>query len=189
MKMNIDSCILYLNSDVVLDILKANKAKYLKITEQFPVCLYLQMPENPYLHGLVFTSKEDRDMAYNLLKQGRKTLQTTNQFYYKGEDVTVEMMKALLDANGDFNVWEKIEDNYHPPIFATINEILFSQPSSPVYRGGFITGCQYGAEMFLDYLASNGYLSDKSEIERLKEQINTDIWVALVNLERSTENE
>ena len=168
MKMNIDSCILYLNSKVVLDILKANKAKYLKITEQFPVYLYLQIPENPYLHALVFTSEEDRNEAYNLLKYNKEILNVHRQFYYKGEYITTEMMKALLNANGNFMIWEGIEDKDEHLHFNVRSEF---KDSSIDYRMGYAKGSYAGAEDLLNYLVSKGYLTDSDDIRSLHSDI------------------
>lgn len=67
---------------------------------------------NPFVHAIIFNSKNSRDKAINLLKEWKTENKIEFPFFYKGEKVTQDMLDELLSNNGNFSSWEKYEELY-----------------------------------------------------------------------------
>ena len=68
---------------------------------------------SPYIHALKFISREDRDKALEILKKYKIKTKTEYPFFYKGENVTEDMIQSLYNSHGDFSVWKHIEEDYN----------------------------------------------------------------------------
>lgn len=86
---------------------------YAKTTSKFDsFAVFLRLSGNPFVHALLFNSKDSRDKALNLLKKWKVENNILYPFFYKGEKVTQDMLNELLLNNGDFLSWEKYKDSY-----------------------------------------------------------------------------
>lgn len=87
--------------------------KFLSVSTKFQSVAFFTETINGcrYIHGLYFYNKDGRDNALKLLEEYKyklnKSFGYSYDFFYRGEDVTEEMIRELNNNNGDFGCWEK----------------------------------------------------------------------------------
>ena len=59
----------------------------------------------PYIHALMFTTKQDRNKAFQIMTQYGIDKKVKYPYVYLGEMVTSEMIALLNENHGDFSVW------------------------------------------------------------------------------------
>lgn len=106
-----DNKTIVLNTNIVRYFGKKYGYSYSNLLEKFDEFIFCQeISEHPYVHDIVFNSKDSRDKALNLLKEWTTEHKIGFPFFYKGEKVTQDMLNELLLNNGDFSSWEKYKD-------------------------------------------------------------------------------
>ena len=63
----------------------------------------------PYIHALMFITKQDRDKAFQIMTQYGIDKKVEYPYVYLGERVTSEMITLLNENHGDFSAWQKNE--------------------------------------------------------------------------------
>lgn len=76
-----------------------------------PLILGERVSGCPYVHALLFVSKQDRDKAFQIMEKYRVDKEVKYPYVYLGEKVTQEMIDLLKENHGDFSAWEKL---YNP---------------------------------------------------------------------------
>ena len=79
-----------------------------------PYVLTERVHSCPYIHALLFLSKEERDKAFQIMEEYGKTKKIKYPYVYLGETVTVEMINTLTDSKGNFSLWETFNKNKKP---------------------------------------------------------------------------
>ena len=80
---------------------------YTIMTASIPPCVLAERVHGcPYIHALLFLSKEERNKAFQIMEEYGKNKKIDYPYVYLGENVTIEMINILNDSKGDFSLWE-----------------------------------------------------------------------------------
>lgn len=113
--LGLKNCIIVLNTNMIKtfnDEKIGLGLKFSQLSMTFPEFLLIEtINANPYVHALLFTTQEDRDKVLTLLDDYKETFKIKCPFYYKGENITDEMLEELYEEHGNFTCWEKYFTN------------------------------------------------------------------------------